>query len=111
MFRERQDRKVGSEPLAMAILVVTIFGVALSFLKSRKSSLIASLIGIVDFILLLLLKSKIETEATNQGQGIIQVEYGIGFWLVLILFIAAIALNGYLYFGSKQQTKVTTLQT
>jgi hypothetical protein len=111
MFGQRKNQKVDSEPLAVAVLLVTILGVALSFLKTPKASLIPSIVGVVAFILLLLLKSKIETDAANQGQGIIQVEYAIGFWLVLILFIAAIALNGYLYFGSKQQAQATTPQT
>jgi hypothetical protein len=47
-----------------------------------------------------MLKSKIDTDASNQS---IQVQYAIGFWLVLVLLIGAIALNGYLYFYSKKQ--------
>lgn len=108
MFGQRQNQKVDSEPLAVAVLLLTILGVALSFLKSRKSSLIPSVVGVVAFIVLLLLKSKIETDATNQGQGMIQVEYAIGFWLVLVLFIGAIALNGYLYVDSKKQVQTLT---
>jgi hypothetical protein len=111
IWGERKSQKVDSEPLAVAVLLLTILGVALSFLKSPKSSLIPSIVGVVAFILLLLLKSKIDTDATNQGKGMIQVEYAIGFWLVLILFIAAIALNGYLYFRSRQQAQATTPQT
>ena len=66
MFGQRQNQKVDSEPLAVAVLLLTILGVALSFLKSRKSSLIPSVVGVVAFIVLLLLKSKIETDATNR---------------------------------------------
>jgi cytochrome c biogenesis factor len=87
-------------PLAVAVLVLTILGLALSFLKDKKSSIMPCIIGAAAFILLLLLKSKIDTDASNHS---IQVQYAIGFWLVLVLFIGAIALNGYLYFYSKNQ--------
>jgi uncharacterized membrane protein YdcZ (DUF606 family) len=71
MFCQRKNEKVDSESLAVAVLLVTILGVALSFLKSPKSSLITSIVGVVALILLLLLKSKIETDATNQGESMI----------------------------------------
>jgi lipopolysaccharide export LptBFGC system permease protein LptF len=95
---QQQNQTVKSEPLAVAVLVLTILGLALSFLKDKKSSIIPGIIGVAAFILLLLLKSKID--ASNQS---IQVQYAIGFWLVLVLLIGAIALNGYLYFYSKKQ--------
>jgi hypothetical protein len=97
---QQQNQEVKSEPLAVAVLVLTILGLALSFLKDKKSSIIPCIIGAAAFILLLLLKSKIDTDASNHS---IQVQYAIGFWLVLVLFIGAIALNGYLYFYSKKQ--------
>jgi hypothetical protein len=97
---QQQNQEVKSEPLAVAVLVLTILGLALSFLKDKKSPIIPGIIGVAAFILLLLLKSKIDTDASNHS---IQVQYAIGFWLVLILFIGAIALNGYLYFYSKKQ--------
>jgi hypothetical protein len=97
---QQQNQEIKSEPLAAAVLVLTILGLALSFLKDKKSSIIPCIIGGAAFILLLLLKSKIDTDASNHS---IQVQYAIGFWLVLVLFIGAIALNGYLYFYSKKQ--------
>jgi lysylphosphatidylglycerol synthetase-like protein (DUF2156 family) len=97
---EQQNQKVKSEPLAVAVLVLTILGFALSLLKDKKSSIIPGIIGAAAFTLLLMLKSKIDTDASNQS---IQVQYAIGFWLVLVLLIGAIVLNGYLYFYSKKQ--------
>jgi fucose 4-O-acetylase-like acetyltransferase len=97
---QEQNQKVKSEPLAVAVLVLTILGFALSFLKDKRSSIIPGIIGAAAFILLLLLKSKIDTDASNQSM---QVQYAIGFWLVLVLLIGAIALNGYLYFYSNKQ--------
>ena len=97
---EQQNQKVKSEPLAVAVLVLTILGFALSFLKDKKSSIIPGIIGAAAFILLLMLKSKIDTDASNQS---IQDQYAIGFWLVLVLLIGTIAMNGYIYFYSKKQ--------
>ncbi|MGC8903489.1 MAG: hypothetical protein ACP5KD_09170 [Fervidobacterium sp.] len=111
MFGERQNQKVDSEPSAVAVLLVTILGFALSFLKTSKSSVIPSIVGLAGFILLLLLKSKIETDAANQGQGMIQVEYATRFWLVFVLFIGAVVLNGYLYFASAKQAQTLPPQT
>ena len=111
MFGETKNYKIKSEPLAVAVLLVTIVGFVLSFLKSAKSSLITSIVGVLAFVLLLLFKSKIDTDAVNQSQGMIQAEYAIGFWLALILFIAAAALNGYIYFSSKPPAQTTTPQT
>lgn len=111
MFSKGKEEKLDSEPLAVVVLISTILGFALSFLKSRKSSLITSIVGFVGFILLLLLKSKIDNAAISEGQGIIQIGYAIGFWLLLLLFIGAIALNSYLYFGSKKQVQTLPPQT
>ncbi|RPI05891.1 MAG: hypothetical protein EHM64_05020 [Ignavibacteriae bacterium] len=97
---EQQNQKVKSEPLAVAVLVLTILGFALSFLKDKKSSVIPGIIGAAAFILLLMLKSKIDTDASSQS---IQVQYAIGFWSVLVLLVGTIVLNGYLYFSSKKQ--------
>ena len=44
-----------------------------------------------------LLKSKIDNEVLRKGEGILRVEYGFGFWLVLLLFLCAIGLNGFLF--------------
>ncbi|MGC8654501.1 MAG: hypothetical protein ACP5US_10985 [Candidatus Kryptoniota bacterium] len=111
MSDEHHNQKVDSKPLAVAVLILTILGLALSFLKSRKSSLIPSIIGVLAFILLLLLKSEIETDASNQGHGIIQVEFATGFWLVFVLLIGAVVLNGYLFFASAKQAQTPPPQT
>lgn len=105
IFGKRENQKVDPEPLAIAVLVFTVLGIALSFIKSSKSALLPSIVGVVAFILLLLLKSKIETDAANKAQGMIQVEYAVGFWIVFVLYIGAIVLNGFLYFGSKKQVQ------
>jgi hypothetical protein len=44
-------------------------------------------------ILLLALKSKIEGDAVSKSGGVVQVNYEVGFYVVVILFLGAMALN------------------
>jgi hypothetical protein len=111
MYGQSQNKKVDPEPLAIAVLFFTVLGLALSFLKGGKSALVPAIVGGLTLILLFLLKSKIETDAANQGQGMIQTEYAIGFWLALTASVIAIALNGYLYFTSTKQSQVLPPKT
>ena len=46
---------------------------------------------------LVLLKAKIDNDALQQGEGVLRVEYGIGFWLILLLLLGAIGLNAFLF--------------
>jgi phosphatidylserine synthase len=102
-FGQSQNKKADPEPIAIAVLLFTVLGLALSFLKGEKASLIPAIVGAFTLILLFLLKSKIETDAANQSQGAIHTEYAIGFWLALIASVLAIVLNGYLYLASTKQ--------
>jgi uncharacterized membrane protein YozB (DUF420 family) len=102
---QSQNKKADPEPLAIAVLLLTVLGLALSFQKGGKASLIPAIMGALTFILLFLLKSKIEADAANQSQGAIHTEYAFGFWLVLIASASAIALNGYLYFAATKQSQ------
>jgi len=97
-FGEKEkSEKVEPEPLAILTLITAIIGFGVSFLKDRKSTLLTALIGGFGLISLLLLKSKIDNEVLRKGEGILRVEYGFGFWLVLLLFLCAIGLNGFLF--------------
>lgn len=91
---------VDPEPLAIAILLAAIVGIALSFLQNKKASFIRSVLGLLALVLLLLLKSKLEAAVITGAKGMVQVEYAFGGWLAFIMFAAAFILNGYLYFNS-----------
>jgi hypothetical protein len=113
MTQEQADRqanepsRVGSEPLAVAVLLSTVLGLALSFLRGGKSAIIPAVVGLAASILLLLLKSKIATDAIDQSEGMVHAEFAIGFWVVLILSLGAAALNGFLYLSSRGQVQAT----
>ena len=92
-FGPPKAQKVDAEPLAVLAFLSGIAGLALSFLRGRKSAIAPATAGVVAAILLLALKSKLDGDALRQGGGVIQVDYAAGFWAVLILFLAAVAVN------------------
>lgn len=104
---EAPPPRFGYEPLAVVVLFAAVLGVALSFLKGRKSTVMASIAGLVASFLLLLLKSEFQTSIARESNGVIRAEMEGGYWLVLILFLCAIALNGYLYFSTTGEVQTT----
>jgi len=97
-----EPQKVSGEPLAVFALLCAIAGLGLSFLKSSKSSLAPALVGLAGVILLLALKVKIDNDALREGEGMLQVEYGAGFWLALLSFLVGAGWNGFLFSQRKK---------
>lgn len=54
-----------------------------------------------------MLKSKIDSEIVKQGQGLLLVSYGFGFWLAFIFFISATFLNVYSLMDSQKDDETT----
>lgn len=107
MWGQPKNQKIDPEPLAIVVLSLAVIGLALSFIKSKKSAIVPMIVSLAGLIFLFLLKSKIETDATKQTQGAIQVAFEVGFWLTLISFIIAIIINGYFFFDSKKEIQST----
>jgi hypothetical protein len=87
------SQKINAEPLAVLAFLCGILGLGLSFLKGRTGAIVPAGTGGLAAVLLLVLKSKIEGDALSKGSGVIQVSYDAGFYVVLALFLAALALN------------------
>lgn len=68
MFGEKRERTLPAEPLATGA------------------------IGALNFILLLLLKSKLDQDAVVQGGGMLQVSWGAGYWLALLGYASTAAI-------------------
>jgi hypothetical protein len=106
MFSEgKKAKKIAPEPLAILVLFSTIAGLGLSFLKGKESTLASAIAGGAGLIFLLLLKAKIDNEVLKEGEGVLRVEYGAGFWLILLLFLFAAGLNGFLFSQLKKGTE------
>jgi hypothetical protein len=99
MTGKKQVQKVRGEPLAALVFLCVAAGMGLSCLKGKKSAIAPAVTGGIGLILLLLLKIKLDRDIFREGEGILQLEYGAGFWFVLILLLFAIGLNFYLMQG------------
>ena len=93
--QQTKEEKIPPEPLATLALLSGLVGLGTSFIKAKKSAIGAVGSGTTGFILLLMLKSKIDDEIVKQGQGIILVSYGFGFWMAFLFFVSAALINIY----------------
>jgi hypothetical protein len=101
MFGPPKTRRLNPEPLAMLALISVVAGIGLSFLKGKRGILGAAGAGGFGAILLLALKSKIESDVTRQSGGVIQTEWETGFYFTLLLFLGAVAVSAFLLMRGK----------
>lgn len=107
-----KTKKVEGELMALLAFISAIVGLILSFLKNRKISLAIAIVGGVGLLFLLLLKNKLDNDMLREGQGMLQLEYSIGFWLTFIFFILAAVWNVFIFSkGNKIQMEETENQT
>jgi len=76
-------------------LISGFIGLGTSFIKAKKGAIAPAASGATGSILLLIIKSKLDDEIIKQGQGLLLVTYGLGFWLAFFLFVSATVLNVY----------------
>lgn len=91
MFGKTTERKIPAEPLATAAFGLTIVAALIGLASTRTPRLATASIAAVNFVLLLLLKSKLDKEALSQGGGMFQVTWGLGFWLALAGYASTVA--------------------
>ena len=78
------------EPWAIATLACVVIGLALSFLRSKRGTVGSAVLAGLTVIFLFALKSDIGSEVLQEGGGLVQVEFGVGSYLVIISMLAAI---------------------
>ena len=103
LWGQRQTERVNGEPLAIIAFISVLCGLGLSFIKGRKGLIMPTIMGAVGAVCLLALKSKVDSEILRQGEGMIQVEYGAGFWLAFLSLICAVGVNIFLVSQSKER--------
>lgn len=89
-------RSVDPEPLAVIAFIAILAGIAFAFVKGRAGNILSVLAGAVGFISLLLLQSKLNSDAAREGASILQLDFLAGFWIALVLLLVSLTLNGYL---------------
>ena len=92
-----EPKKIPGNSTAVLALCTAAAGLTTTLLlKNRQQRyLIPAISGGIGVLLLLFLKSGADDSVLKQGSGMIKVNYGLGFWLALILFLGAAGLNGY----------------
>jgi hypothetical protein len=94
----------GSVPMGLAFVTAAAGLAATLLLKDRfQKSLVPGVASGIGAIILLFVKSGADSEVMKQGSGMIQVSYGIGFYLALLLFITNAGVNGYQFMEERKQ--------
>lgn len=83
------DKAIDAEPFALAALVCALVGIGAALVAGRPGRVAGGAVGVVGVVLLLLLRSKISGEVAAEAMGLVQVRYGVGYWLALGGFGAA----------------------
>ncbi len=102
-FGGRESQHIDPEPFTIAVFVMIIAGIAFGFLKGKSSAVLSTMLSIASFILLLLFKNKTDAEVLQKGQGMFQVEYEIGFWLIAVVMVFAAMFNTFLLLAKTEQ--------
>jgi ribosomal protein L40E len=90
-----KEREINSEPLAVAAFIFALGGIMVSLIP-RYTRILSIICGALGALMLIFLRSSIGGEVTGDFDfKIIEVSYEWGYYLSLLLFIAAFALNLY----------------
>jgi hypothetical protein len=100
---QTKSQNIPGDGKAALVLVAAAAGIGTSLLKFRRSSLISAGVGAFGVLMLLALKSGIDSQLVDKGGGAtgFRADYGLGFWGSTLLFLSAIALNIWQFFNKK----------
>jgi hypothetical protein len=96
------QRRLDPNPLVDLALLAALIGLVIGFVRWRALSLLSMLLGLAGAALLWLLKALLDAEALQYG-SMLRLRYDAGYWLSFVLFVAAAALNGVLFFGKRNE--------
>ncbi|NPV26077.1 MAG: hypothetical protein HPY81_01200 [Firmicutes bacterium] len=81
--------------ITVITLLVVLGGIGVGFMKNRLGLILSAAAGAIGVLTTLVLKFVIDDEIAKQGKKMLEADYGAGFYLSLILFIAAAGFNLY----------------
>jgi len=94
--------RVSPEPLAVAALLGLLGGAALAASDRRGKRLASGALGLAAFLLLLLLKLKLDAEVAREGQGLLHVAYGAGYVGACVFSLLGGGVSTFIGSGSQQ---------
>lgn len=102
--QERKPEKIRPEGYAVAAFLLAVAGLAISLSRNKKANFYSAVVSAGGVVSLLLLKTKLDQDVINSGQGLIQLEYNFGYWASFFVYILSVVLNGYIYRQSERKT-------
>lgn len=87
----RSVEKLEPDPFAILALVAAVGGVVLSL--AARSAIASAILGGAGAVFLLILKSRLADRTAQESMGVVQVEMDIGYWLAMLFFVGAAAVN------------------
>jgi len=107
MFGPPEAHRIDGEPLAVLAFLGCLAGLGLGFAKSRNSEIGTAVVAGITFIVLMLLRSKLEDQALRRSSGAFQVVYEFGFWLVVVFIAAAGVLSAVAPWRTQEKNTTT----
>ena len=87
-----KKREFPGEHLLPNTVVLTLIAALVGLAAGREPLIATGAIGALNFILLLSLKFRLDHQTATEGGGILQVTWGMGFWMALIAYAGAAAI-------------------
>jgi len=82
---------------AVIALCAAIVGVFVFLIREKREAMVGVWTGIIGFASLLILQFVIRGEVQRQGQGLVEVDFDLGYWLALVAFAVASLLSYFRY--------------
>lgn len=94
-----EGQRYGGSVLAIFILLLIICGIALYFWNDAKEIFATALVGILGTFFMLILGGGMNGKVKKMSDGLASSKLNLGYYLVLILFIAVAAYQVYIIYG------------
>ena len=94
--------------MALLAFLAALVGLAVGFIRKKMTAIFSLIIALLGTVFLILLKINMDSDVALNGEGIMNLEYQTGYWLTIILFIAAAVAHWFIYNEKKKPESVVT---
>lgn len=101
-----RTERIPSDPLVMVSFLCALLGLVCAFLDRDRLRPLIALAAAAGGILLLAFQARFTGEALKQGEGLLTLSWGVGFWLALVGFVSTVVWN--LMLGRIRATTTTS---
>lgn len=88
-----KTQHVNREPLVLGALIGAVLATAYCFVPGPRGKKVSAILGLLTLLLLLFAKSKISSDALREGNGVLQVNFGIGYTFTCVLLVVGAAIS------------------